>query len=175
MGLIEKYDLKGAGAWALGQEDTSIWDHYEEWVNRPEADAEQTPPTTPPQPEAPVFPEQPSQGYFYHQVQSGDSLWKIAQQYLGQGSRYVEVMQLNGLTSDRIYPGMELKIPGTEENMRPEPEITYREYTVKQGDSLWKIARAYLGSGTRYSEIVELNGLKSEIIHPGQTLKLPKN
>ena len=70
---------------------------------------------------------------------------------------------------------MELKIPGTEENMRPEPEITYREYTVKQGDSLWKIARAYLGSGTRYSEIVELNGLKSEIIHPGQTLKLPKN
>ena len=175
LGLIEKYDLKGAGAWALGQEDTSIWDHYEEWVNRPEADAEQTPPTTTPQPEAPVFPEQPSQGYFYHQVQSGDSLWKIAQQYLGQGSRYVEVMQLNGLTSDRIYPGMELKIPGTEENMRPEPEITYREYTVKQGDSLWKIARAYLGSGTRYSEIVELNGLKSEIIHPGQTLKLPKN
>ncbi len=32
LGLIEKYDLKGAGAWALGQEDPSIWEHYESWV-----------------------------------------------------------------------------------------------------------------------------------------------
>ena len=31
--IREKYNLKGAGSWALGQEDPSIWDHYEEWVN----------------------------------------------------------------------------------------------------------------------------------------------
>ena len=33
LGLVEKYNLKGAGSWALGQEDPSIWDHYEEWIN----------------------------------------------------------------------------------------------------------------------------------------------
>ena len=27
LNLIEKYNLKGAGAWSLGQEDISIWDH----------------------------------------------------------------------------------------------------------------------------------------------------
>lgn len=38
LNLIEKYNLKGAGAWSLGQEDISIWDHYEDWVNGDVAD-----------------------------------------------------------------------------------------------------------------------------------------
>ncbi len=266
LGLVEKYDLKGAGAWSLGQEDTSIWDRYEEWVNGSDTDAEDTPSTTPSQPETPVLPEQPvppvddetepvppaeapfvdayikrefsnvsvypnanlkgkviatlsagdavsvrenkpgvyqvrlsdgRTGYLsasyitfekepeaskptppvqenrVHRVQSGDTLWTIAQQYLGSGSRYPEIMQLNGLTSDRIYPGMELKIPGTSGNTPTKPETTYREYTVRRGDSLWKIARTCLGSGNRYSEIMEINGLKSDTIYPGQVLKLP--
>ena len=48
------------------------------------------------------------------------------------------------------------------------------DYTVQRGDSLWKIARAQLGSGSRYPEIMELNGLTSATIYPGQILKLPK-
>ncbi len=31
------------------------------------------------------------------------------------------------------------------------------EYAVQKGDSLWSISRKYLGEGTRYAEIVELN------------------
>ncbi|MCL1790370.1 MAG: glycosyl hydrolase family 18 protein [Peptococcaceae bacterium] len=31
--LIEKYNLKGAGAWALGQEDAAIWNNYNSWLN----------------------------------------------------------------------------------------------------------------------------------------------
>lgn len=49
-----------------------------------------------------------------------------------------------------------------------------RTYTVKRGDSLWAIAAKNLGSGTRYTEIKALNGLKSDTIYPGQVLKLPK-
>jgi spore germination protein YaaH len=33
MNLIHKYDLKGVGSWSLGQENVSMWDKYELWVN----------------------------------------------------------------------------------------------------------------------------------------------
>jgi len=46
-------------------------------------------------------------------------------------------------------------------------------YTVVKGDTLWGIAKKLLGSGTRYTEIVKLNGLKSSVIYAGQKLKIP--
>ena len=48
-------------------------------------------------------------------------------------------------------------------------------YTVKSGDTLWYIAKRYLGDGSRYREIYELNKdiLKSpSLIYPGQTLRI---
>lgn len=33
MELINKYDIKGAGAWALGQETSSIWQNYSSWLS----------------------------------------------------------------------------------------------------------------------------------------------
>jgi len=33
MGLVHRYNIKGVGAWALGQEDTSIWNNYASWLN----------------------------------------------------------------------------------------------------------------------------------------------
>lgn len=47
-------------------------------------------------------------------------------------------------------------------------------YTVKKGDTLWSIAKTLLGKGTRYKEIIELNGLKSSKITPNMVLKIPK-
>ncbi len=49
--------------------------------------------------------------YRIHTVVKGDSLWAIAQKYLGNGSRYPEIKTLNGLTSNVIYTGWKLKIP----------------------------------------------------------------
>lgn len=51
--------------------------------------------------------------------------------------------------------------------------IKNKTYTVKSGDSLWKIAKSQLGDGSRYSEIMSLNGLKSAVIQVGQVLKIP--
>ena len=45
-------------------------------------------------------------------------------------------------------------------------------YTVKKGDTLWKLAEEYLGEGTKYKEIKEYNGLKSNTIYVGQKLKI---
>ena len=50
---------------------------------------------------------------------------------------------------------------------------TYRVHTVAHGDTLWAIAKKYLGSGGRYKEIVSLNGLTSNVIYSGMKLKIP--
>ena len=43
------------------------------------------------------------------------------------------------------------------------------EYRVRRGDSLWKIAQTY---GVSVAELMAWNDLKSDVIKPGQTLRL---
>lgn len=49
--------------------------------------------------------------YLIHIVTKGQSLWSIANKYLGSGFKYTEIKKLNGLTSNNIKPGQKLKIP----------------------------------------------------------------
>jgi nucleoid-associated protein YgaU len=49
-----------------------------------------------------------------HTVQSGETLWKIASQYYGDGSNYMKIFEANtGVLEhpDHIEPGQELLIP----------------------------------------------------------------
>lgn len=46
-----------------------------------------------------------------HTVKAGDTLWGIAELYLGNGVRYKEIVQLNNLSSNMIRVGQILKIP----------------------------------------------------------------
>ena len=51
-----------------------------------------------------------------------------------------------------------------------------KSYTVQSGDCLWNIAKKYLGDGSRYTEIYEMNQdkiINPNLIYPGQTLVLP--
>jgi len=50
-------------------------------------------------------------------------------------------------------------------------------YTVKSGDSLWKIAQQFYGDGNKYNDIFAANKevIKNpDLIYPGQTLRIPK-
>lgn len=49
--------------------------------------------------------------YFVYTVKKGDTLWTIAQRYLGNGCKYKNIKDLNALNSDIIYLGQTLKIP----------------------------------------------------------------
>lgn len=49
----------------------------------------------------------------------------------------------------------------------------YTTYTVKKGDSLWKISSKLLGKGSKYPQIQKANGLTSTLIRVGQKLKIP--
>lgn len=53
----------------------------------------------------------PNINYFNYMVKKGDTLWAIAQRYLGSGTKYREIKALNALKSDTIYPNQVLKIP----------------------------------------------------------------
>lgn len=104
--------------------------------------------------------------YTYYTVVPGDTLWGIAERFLGSGYKYSEIAVLNGLTSDIIYPGQVLKIPTKNSD--------FTKYTVKSGDTLWGISQKFLGSGAKYGLIMSANGLTSDLIYPGQVLNIPK-
>ena len=114
-------------------------------------------------------PQQPQQtagtqaaaGEQAYTVKSGDTLSGIAGKY---GTTYQKLASYNGIANpNAIRVGQVIRIPGG----------GVRSYTVKAGDSLWKIAAEQLGDGTRYNEIKQLNGLASDTVHAGQSLKLP--
>ena len=54
------------------------------------------------------------------------------------------------------------------------PATSYNTYGVKKGDTLWVISEKLLGSGSKYKQIMELNSLASDVIFPGQVLKIPR-
>lgn len=93
-------------------------------------------------------------------VKSGDSLWSIARKY----NTTVDTLRtLNNLTNDILKAGQVLKVPSSESGMT-------RSYTVKEGDSLWKIANQF---GITVSELKELNGLQSNDLKVGEILRIP--
>jgi nucleoid-associated protein YgaU len=104
-------------------------------------------------------------------------------------------------SADQIYVGQRLVLPplpetgsGNPENVlttenfeavesigaRHEQRVTrttgkIRYYTVREGDSLWKIASEQLGDGNRYPELAKLNKLEDEdFLVVGARLKLPR-
>ena len=46
-------------------------------------------------------------------------------------------------------------------------------YRVQPGDCLFSIAQKLLGSGDRYPEIKALNGMITDILLPGQRIRIP--
>lgn len=90
-----------------------------------------------------------------YDVKSGDTLAKIGKSH----SVPVPVLQIvNGMPGGYlIYAGQKLLIPDV--------------YTVKHGDSLWRIGQ-YFG-GVPVAAIKLANGLTSDYITPGQVLYIP--
>jgi len=96
-------------------------------------------------------------------VKKGDTLWDIARKY---GTTTATLRRLNGLSrSSRIYIGQELLVVGNGSGE------TFT-YTVKRGDTLGKIARAF---GTTVSELKSLNGIRNaNNLAVGKKLKISK-
>jgi|GEM_PF-5029810 len=59
---------------------------------------------------------------------------------------------------------------GADAGVTTEPLTASGDYTVKPGDSLWKIARDH---NTSVAKITALNGFTNDVIRAGQVIKLP--
>ena len=110
-----------------------------------------------------------------HKVRSGDTLSRIAQKY---GTTASVIKRLNGLNSSRIYPGQRLQVvtgkkyvasTSSSSNVSVDNTKSSVEYTVKKGDSLYKIARKYR---TTVSALKKINNLSSNNIRVGMKLKV---
>jgi nucleoid-associated protein YgaU len=109
-------------------------------------------------------PEQhdPEQTKIDYTVRRGDSLWKIAEEHLGDGTRYVEIVALNdGALNGRpdfIAPGLVLRLPGDADGKADTVEPPHQPgetHIVEAGETLWAIAKEELGDPTRYPEIFD--------------------
>jgi nucleoid-associated protein YgaU len=108
----------------------------------------------------------------YYTVQTGDTLSKIAQTFLGDAGKFPVIFEANKEVikdPNLIYPGQMLRIPKTSS------EEQY--YTVQAGDTLSKIAKTFYGAANKYTVIFEANRdilNDPNTIHPGQKLRIPK-
>lgn len=102
-------------------------------------------------------------------VKAGDTLYSIANRF---NVTVNELKQANNLTSNTLTIGQTLIIPTDEEQGPPPtpPTSGYINYTVKAGDSLYKIANQY---GISVNDIIEFNQLPSTVLSIGQQLLIP--
>ena len=99
-----------------------------------------------------------------YMVKAGDTLWSIAN---ANDMTVAQLKQKNDLSDDTIYVGQTLNVSSAKSASTT--STASATYTVKSGDSLWKIASA---NGTTVNQLKSLNNLSSDLIYAGQQLKL---
>lgn len=100
-----------------------------------------------------------------YQVQNGDTLGGIAQRF---GVSVASIQANNKLSGTMIKPKQELTIHSAT-NVVDTPQTTNRlTYEVQRGDNLYVIAKRF---GTSVENLKQKNGLRSNMIHPGQSLQ----
>lgn len=90
-------------------------------------------------------------------------MYKIAQRY---NTTVSAIKNYNNLTTDDLQIGQRLRIPNQNNNQPPQVQI----YTVKSGDSLYKIAQRY---NVTVDDLKNYNNLTSNMLRIGQVLRIP--
>jgi len=105
-------------------------------------------------------------------VKPGDSLWKIAEENLGKGLRWHDILAVNPAIVDanRIEAGSQIFLPSVASSFRTATRIILRK-----GDTLTAIARAQFGHASYWSCIAQANPAihDANVIFEGQSLLLP--
>jgi nucleoid-associated protein YgaU len=127
-------------------------------------------------------------------VKRGDSLWRIAEERLGDGARYVELVELNRSVLDGrpdfLLPGTVLRVPvsaplsgAVSDPHRDAGSNATQAYVVEPGDTLSAIAENEYGDADAYPEIFDASRDSAQpdgrqltdpdLILPGWKLTIP--
>jgi nucleoid-associated protein YgaU len=98
-----------------------------------------------------------------HQVQSGDTLWGLAERFYGDGRLFMVISVINDISDpDHIVVGQELEIP----------YVTFR-YQVNPGDTKKKLALKFYND-VAMSEVYEIpNGAAQRDLIVGEWMLIP--
>ena len=102
-----------------------------------------------------------------HTIESGDSLWALAEE---NNVTIESIKKENKLTSDIIVPGQIIEIDGEKEEKEEVKEEEKEEteiYTIKAGDTLFEIAVEF---DVTVADLKEWNNLSSDLIYEGKEL-----
>lgn len=110
-----------------------------------------------------------------HRVKQGEFLGKIAKKY---NSTVSQIMKWNNLSSTNLKIGQKLVVyvdpssaPKTQTTISTSIKETVN-YTIKKGDTLWKISQQFKGVSS--SDLEKLNNLSAKDLKPGLVIKIPK-
>jgi nucleoid-associated protein YgaU len=105
-------------------------------------------------------------------VKRGDSLWKLAEQHLGHGLRWHDLVSANPgiLDPNHIVAGSQIVLPAAISSVR-----TTTQFTVRTGDTLSQIALSQLRHASYAACIARANPSIRDVnrIYIGQVLLLP--
>lgn len=104
-------------------------------------------------------------------VESGDNLYNISRKF---SCSVNDLLAWNNLSNANIHPGQTLIVrgkPAKQQAQRTEASDGFIIYTVKQGDSMYDLAKSYK---TTKEEIMKWNGLSDTKVKPGDKLKIKK-
>lgn len=106
-------------------------------------------------------------GVDVHIAVSGDTYWKISQKY---NVSLTELLNLNGkVQNPNLNIGDRVLLPVTGQSTAP--YVTYSDYYVKSGDTLWSVAEKM---GVPYTELCSANAMNDNtILKIGQKIKIP--
>ncbi len=119
-------------------------------------------------------PASPDATFVKYKVRRGDNLWRIANAY---GTTVGSIKRANSLISNEIYPGMSLMVPKSSSSITryvysgsDAGDKDYVVYTIRRGDTLWKIAKDYK---VDISDLARWNNISSKSrLYPGDKLKI---
>lgn len=112
-----------------------------------------------------IPPKEIEEEYEIYTVQSGDTLYRIANRY---NLDVNDIIDYNNLETTVLTSGQTLRIPKQEIVSDTEKNT----YIVKAGDTLYSIAQT---NGITVDQLKTLNNLTSNVLSIGQQLTLPQN
>ena len=110
-----------------------------------------------------------------HRVRKGEFLGKIASKYNASVS---QLKKWNNLSSTNLKIGQKLVVyidPSSAPKKQKSSPVSIKEtttYTIKKGDTLWKIAQQFEGISS--ADLERLNNISAKDLKPGLLIKIPK-